>query len=128
MKPMVDVQIEGDRAVFRVEGSDKLWALRSQLEIPLAHISGVDIDQVQARGWWHGLRVMGTNVPGVFAAGTFLSRDGLVFWDVHYPENTIIVSLVHEHYKKLIIEVSDPAATVALFRSAIPGIGAPPSP
>jgi hypothetical protein len=115
---MVDVRIEADRAVFQVEGSDKLWALRSQLEIPLAHISGVDIDHVQARGWWHGLRVMGTNLPGVLAAGTFLSHDGLVFWDVHDPDKTIIVSLMHEHYKKLIIEVHDPAATVALFRSA----------
>jgi hypothetical protein len=124
---MVDVRIEGDRAVFRVEGSDKLWALRSQLEIPLAHISGVDIDPVQARGWWHGLRVMGTNVPGLLAAGTFLSHEGLVFWDVHDPEHTIIVSLVHEHYKKLIIEVPDPPATVALLRSATGGTSAPSS-
>jgi hypothetical protein len=125
---MVDVRIEGDRAVFRIEGSDKLWALRSQLEIPLAHISRVDIDQEQARGWWHGLRVMGTNVPGVLAAGTFLWHDGLVFWDVHDPENTIIVSLTHEHYKKLIIEVPDPPAAVALLRGGTRGVSAPSSP
>lgn len=47
---MVDVQIAGDRVIFRVEGSDKLWALRSQLEIPVAHITGVQIDPEQARG------------------------------------------------------------------------------
>lgn len=117
---MVDVQIDGDRVIFRVEGSDKLWALRSQLEIPLAHITGVQIDPDQARGWWHGLRVMGTNIPGVLAAGTFLSQGGLVFWDVHDPARTLIVSLAHEHYKKLIIETADPQATAALLQGALP--------
>lgn len=117
---MVDVQIVGDRVVVRVEGSDKFWALRSQLEIPLAHITDVQIDPDQASGWWHGLRLMGTNLPGVLAAGTFLSRDGLVFWDVHDPHKTVIVSLAHEHYKKLIIETADPQATVALLQRAMP--------
>jgi len=41
---MIDVTIEGDRAVFNVEGLDKLWALRSRLEIPLAHILGAQHD------------------------------------------------------------------------------------
>lgn len=58
---------------------------------------------------------MGTNLPGVLAAGTFFSHGGLVFWDVRDPEKTVIVSLAHEHYKKLIIEVQDPAATASLL-------------
>ena len=37
---MVDVRIEGDRVVFEVEGWDKMWALKSRLEIPLSHIKG----------------------------------------------------------------------------------------
>ena len=40
---MVDITIAGDRAIFRVEGMHKLWAFRSELEIPLAHIRGVDV-------------------------------------------------------------------------------------
>jgi hypothetical protein len=43
----------------------------------------------------------------------------LVFWDVRHPERAIIVSLQHERYKKLIIEVEDPAETVARLRQAI---------
>ena len=33
---MVEVTIEGDKALFTVEGLHKLWCFRSRLEIPLA--------------------------------------------------------------------------------------------
>jgi hypothetical protein len=115
---MVDVTVELDRAVFRVEGVDKLWAFRSRLEIPLAHITGAEHDPEQVGRWWHGLRLLGTNAPGLVTAGTFYYHGELVFWDVHDPANTVVVSLVHEHYRKLILEVASPAATVSLLNSA----------
>jgi hypothetical protein len=118
---VVDVSVQGDRVVFDVEGLDRLWALRSRLQIPLAHVANVESDPAQVGMWWHGLRVMGTSVPGIFAAGTFYYHGEMVFWDVRHPDNTIIVSLVHERYKKLILEVADPAATVAELRAALSG-------
>ena len=39
---MVDISVHDALATFEVEGADKLWALRSRLEIPLAHIRGVE--------------------------------------------------------------------------------------
>jgi hypothetical protein len=116
---MVDITIRGDRVRFRVEGLDRLWALRSELEIPLIHVVGVEADPEQVGRWWHGINVMGTDLPGLFAAGTFFYRGELVFWDVRHPEQTIIVSLAHERYKKLIVEVENPASTAALLRDAI---------
>jgi hypothetical protein len=71
-------------------------------------------------GWFQGLKLGGTDVPNFFRAGTFYQDGGLIFWDVRNPENTIAVDLEHEHYKKLIIEVVDPAAAVNLIKSAIP--------
>jgi hypothetical protein len=115
---MVSVTVESDRAVFEVEGWDKVWSLRSRLEIPLAHITGVEANVDQVSQWWHGLRVMGTDMPGLFAAGTFYYHGELVFWDVRHLHNTIIVSLDHERYRKLIIEVADPIAAVARLRDA----------
>ena len=108
---MVDVHVDGDRVVFEVEGLDRLWALRSRLEIPVAHITDVEFDPEQVGRWWHGVKLLGTDVPGLFAAGTFYYHGGLVFWDVHNPPGTIIVSLSHEWYKKLIVEVADPETT-----------------
>ena len=118
---MVRVTIEGDRVRFEVEGWDKLWAMRSQLEIPIEHVLAVRADPEPARGWWHGLRLPGTNIPGIITAGSFYQSEGFVFFDVHDPENTIVIDLEHEHYKRLVIEVEDPQATVALLQSAISG-------
>ena len=112
---MVEVTIEGDRVRFDVDGWDQLWALKSRLEIPLAHIRSVRIDPEPARGWWHGFRMPGTQIPGVLTAGTFYQHDGAVFYDVHDPEHTIVIELDHEHYRRLVVEVADPAATVRLL-------------
>jgi hypothetical protein len=116
---MIDVTTEGDRAVFTVEGLDKLWSFRSRLELPLAHITAVEHDPEVVGRWWHGVKVVGTDVPGLFAAGTFYYNGELVFWDVRHRERAIIVSLEHERYKKLIVEVEDPADAVARLRQAI---------
>ena len=82
---MVRVTVLGDRAVFEVEGLDKLWALKSRLDIPLAHIRDVVVDPDQVGRWWHGLKVWGTEIPGLFAAGTFHYHGELVCWDVRDP-------------------------------------------
>jgi hypothetical protein len=116
---MVNVTIEGDRAVFQVEGLDRMWAFRSRLEIPLAHIVDVQHDPEQVGRWWHGFKVLGTDVPGLFAAGTFYYHGELVFWDVRDPASTIVVVLDHERYKKLIVEVEDPASVASQLRRAI---------
>lgn len=118
---MVDVSVEGDRVRFDVDGWDKMWALKSRLEIPLAHITSVRVDPEPARGWWHGFRMPGTQIPGVLTAGTFYQHDGAVFYDVHDPEHTIVIELDHEHYRRLVVEVADPAAAVSLLEDAIHG-------
>jgi len=116
---MVNVSIENGRVRFHVEGWDRLWAFKSELEIPLEHIAGARVDPESARGWWHGLRIPGTDIPGVITAGTFYQTDGAVFFDVHDPERTIVLDLNHEHYKRLVIEVEDPEATVTRLREAV---------
>ena len=116
---MVSVVVEGDRVRFEVEGWDKLWALKSRLEIPLAHVQSVRADPEPARGWWHGLRLPGTQIPGLLTAGSFYQHGGFVFYDVHDPERTVVIELDHEHYQRLVIEVESPDDVVARLRSAI---------
>ena len=116
---MVDVSINGDRAVFAVQGMDTLWSFKSQIEIPLAHIAGVEANPDHVRRWWHGFKLLGTDVGGLFAAGSFYYHGELVFWDITDPAQTVVVSLEHERYKKLIIEVADVAGAVARLRAAL---------
>ncbi len=71
---MVDLAVSERKLLVNVCGADKLWALKSSLEIPLEHITGVRIDPTVAKGWWHGMRLPGTNLPGVITAGTYYTR------------------------------------------------------
>jgi hypothetical protein len=116
---VVEITIAGDAVTLEVEGWDRLWVLKSRLQIPLAHIRGVRADPQVAHGWWHGIRAPGTNVPGVLTAGTFYQHGKRVFWDVHDPERTIVIELIDERYDELIIEVADPVRAVGLLQSSI---------
>jgi hypothetical protein len=116
---MVEVTIEGMKAVFAVQGMDKLWALRSRLEIPLEHIRDVHTDASPKMGWFQGLKVWGTDVPNVFRAGTFYQDGGWVFWDVRHPDKVIVVELHDEKFQKLVVEVADPTAEIRKLKQAI---------
>ena len=118
---MVIITIGTDKATFEVQGWDRLWSLRSQLEIPLSHIKGAYIDPEPAMGWFQGLKLAGTDVPNIFRAGTFYQHGELVFWDVNDPEKTIVIELEHEWYRKLIIEVENPEQEINRINSNLEG-------
>ena len=117
---MVDLSISGGNLVLHVVGADKLWAFKSSLEILLAHIEKIRVDPAVAHGWWHGVRMPGTNIPGVLTAGTFYQHGKRVFWDVHNPDNTVVIELKDERYNELIVEVADPQAAVEFVKSVLP--------
>jgi len=96
-----------------------MWALRSSLEFPVSHIRGVRVDPEAATGWWHGIKLWGSSIPGILTAGTFYQNGRVVFYDVHDPESTIVIELDHEHYDRMIVEVADPEAEKAKIESVI---------
>ena len=116
---MVDLSVAEGKLTLHVRGSDKLWAFKSSLEIPLVHIASVRAEPEVARGWYHGIRLPGTNVPRVITAGTFYQDGKRVFWDVHHPEKTIVINLHDERYNELVVEVDDPEAAVKLIQSTL---------
>jgi len=116
---MVDLSIAEGKLTLHVRGADRLWSFKSSLEIPLVHIAGVRADSEAARGWYHGIKMPGTNLPGVITAGTFYQDGKRVFWDVHHPEKAIVIDLHDERYQQLVVEVDDPEGVVTLIRSAL---------
>ena len=116
---MAEVELARDALIVHVRGMDRLWALRSRLEIPLAHVVNAEADPELARGWWQGIRSGGTQVPGVITAGTFHQEGERVFWDVHDPEKTVVIRLKDERYSRLVIEVEDPPSTAAAIRERL---------
>ena len=67
---MTEVEITSSSLRVVVKGFDKVLALKSSVEVPLTHVRGAsqDPDALRER---HGLRLGGTSLPGVVAAGTF---------------------------------------------------------
>lgn len=114
---MVTVTRHADTVMFDVQGLHKLWAFKSQLQIPAAHIRAARQDTEALRGWWKGWRLPGTSIPGLLTAGTFLKDGRWMFWDVHKEQNAVIIDLEHEDYDQLIIEVADPQTVLLLLNA-----------
>jgi hypothetical protein len=117
---MVSVKQEGETVIFNVEGWHKLWSFRNELRIPRVHILGARHDPEASKEW--GIRALGTSVPGLLKAGTFYfdntGDNKPTFLDVQHRENTVVIDLQDEKYNRLIIEVANPGAVVALFSPA----------
>ena len=115
---MVEVTQQGPDVTFTVQGLHKVWAFKSSLTVPRAHIAGARQDSEVARNL-QGFRALGTSVPWLIKAGTFYlhGESGLkpTFVDVVHPEHVVVIDLRDEDYQQLIIEVADPAAVLALL-------------
>ncbi|HKV88636.1 MAG TPA: hypothetical protein VJT78_11625 [Candidatus Dormibacteraeota bacterium] len=116
---MAELEIASEKLIVHITGVDKFFALASRLEVPLEHISSVAVNPAEAHGVWHGLRMGGTNVPGLITAGRFLQGAEWAFWDVHDPSRSIAVYLHDESYARIVIGVDDPEAAAAAIRGAI---------
>jgi hypothetical protein len=116
---MVTVTTDDHVLSVDVSGVDKLWSLRSHLEIPMENVVGVHRPSDQSDGWWAGFRAAGTRVPGVIKAGTF-HRDGKrIFFDVHDPDKTLVFDLKDDDFNELVVEVADPEAVVTEVEAAL---------
>jgi len=115
---MATISINSSDLIIDVQGLDKLWTLKSQLTIPMAHVRGATADPSiasESKGW----RGPGANIPGVIVAGTFHQEGKRVFWDVHNKDKAVVIELEDDSYQRLVIEVDDPRATVELIEHAV---------
>jgi hypothetical protein len=116
---MAEIEITATSLIIHIRGADRFFAFKSQLEVPLEHIATVEAGVPEARDFWHGIRVIGTELPGVITAGAFVHHGEWAFWDVHDPDKAIAIRLRDEHYAKLIIGVDGPSATTREINAAI---------
>jgi hypothetical protein len=116
-KGMAKILVEHSELIVEVEGIDTLWALRCQLEIPLAHVRGAVLgnaltkDMLQQTG--------GTRVSGAVAAAGMLQRGDKVYWVVRDATKAVMIELTDERYGRLVVEVDDPATVVARINRAV---------
>jgi hypothetical protein len=108
---MATITIKDQTLCVNVEGLDKVFALRSSITVPLAHVVSVtarpDISKVMYMPV--GSQFRGVRHTGLIVAGTLLMADGSgnVFCDVHDDKNALVIELQHDEFKRIIIELSD---------------------
>src|SRR5215204_2874151 len=119
---MADVELTEDVLIVHVRGMDRIFALKSRLEIPLSHVLGAKVDpEFGHPAPWKSLRLTATQIPWVVTAGTFYQDGERVFWDVHDPKKAVVIRLKDERYARLVIGTEDPPATAAAIQGAIGG-------
>lgn len=119
----VEIDLLWNAVRVRPTGMNRVWALRRQIDVPYEQIVSVEQDVALAQNGPEGLRFPGTNVPGVYTAGTYwkfwASPKLRSFWVRRHPEKTIVLQLRGHHFDTICVEVDDPGRQVDRVRTAI---------
>jgi len=85
---------------------EKLAALHGDMVVPLKNIIGAE---ALDNKWWTklGLRVPGTAIPGVIAAGTYIWGKDRAFVCWHRGQQLVQINLTGHNYTRLVIGVDD---------------------
>jgi hypothetical protein len=117
------IEVTPQTVVVHVNGLDKVLALRSRVEFPLAHVTNVAYDpsetQRELEQFWQETHIFGANAPGSTMVGDYTEHGDRIFWDMHHPERAITLQLIQEKYAKVIVEVADPEATLRSLQDAL---------
>jgi len=118
---MVEISVVDGHVLVEVQGMHRLWALKSTLRVPLTDIVSVTHDPERATRAFPGLKVPGTHIPTVYTAGTYYQSDFRPdFWTVRHPEQAVVIQCTEDAaYDEIIVEVEDPAGTVARLETAL---------
>lgn len=120
---MVRVTFSRESLILALEGAERFLALKHEIRIPLRCIRTVSTSPV-ARRLWRGLRFPGTEIPGVFVAGTFYNRTGKswakTFYFMRHPESCVSLDLVDHGYDRVVFETRNKEAVAAAIRARRP--------
>lgn len=121
---MVNVSIGDSEVRFEPVGLSKLWTFSRGVRVPFSAIRVVRKAPANVtRGLWKGLRMPGTQLPGVIVAGKYLGWNGWTFWDVRGGgASAIELELLGHRFSRLVVDVADPAAEVERLRAVAPSV------
>lgn len=105
---MAELIREEDHLVLKLTTVEKVEGVHGDLRVPFSSIQSTEVldDVIHAV---HGMKFPGSHIPGVFAMGTFISREGKVFAMVHHQtKRGIKINLTGENYVAFIIGTDNP--------------------
>lgn len=125
---MTEVKIEDGNLIADIKGFDKALTLRSEIKVAMTHVLSAEVSThageeiVKETHDKPGELAHSTRIPSKAKRfGKFHDEDGMTFYDVHDTSNVIVIHLKPEDesdFVRLILEVVNPAETVALIQAA----------
>lgn len=100
---MVTVEISGENVKIKVIGIHRLWALKREIMFMKKNIVQIKITDKSLRPPF--LRMPGTYIPKLIAAGTFYWKKRKEFWDTDFKKEAIEIDLKNEKYTKIVVNV-----------------------
>ena len=119
---MTGIELTESALRVHIRGIDQFLSFRKEIEAPLTHVAGASVGiEPEVQLSWQSLRLPGAALPGVVLAGSYLQfRDKTwLFYNTRRGEGAITITLAHKHYAALVVEVADPAGTVAAINAAV---------
>jgi len=113
---LVKVTITKNQVSIDLRGIMKFLAVKGSLKIPIKCIKNVSTEPVK---WLIFTPKAGTNLPGLFMAGTFFRRRGMEFYYLKNPKKCIVLTLINHRYSKAIVEVPDKTKTAEKIHSLL---------
>ena len=100
---MAHIDVAPEKLAIILSLGDEILSLHSAFHLPYTHIAAVSTDPVP-EAWFRGIRI-GTNLPGIKTAGTFITDEGTIFYDFHDAGRCLSLDLNHELYRHVVVEV-----------------------
>jgi len=116
---MTAITFNQQSLTVKLKGIDRLLAFKGRVEIPLADIEKAEHNDQPVMDFRHATFVIGTIFAGRVQIGTFKENGKKSFWDVHDPKKAILITLKHDTYSKLVIEVEHPEDIIKQIQSLV---------
>ncbi|MEJ2863316.1 hypothetical protein [Actinomycetospora flava] len=117
----VQVRITADGLVVRFTGTDRVWACRRGVYLPLSRVllarPMARRDAVTASPRVH---LPGVSVPRVLRAGSYGVGERRQLWMVRRAERLLAIYLRGDPYHRVVVEVADPEETSRTINDALP--------
>jgi hypothetical protein len=123
---MAKVRIDGETLLVELGGMEVFWAVHGSFRIPVASVTGAGTTQPPS--FWESLKLIGSNLPSLLMAGTFLYHGDVVFFDYSGKDEVLVVDLAGSRYKHLFVHVDlpdTPAAAAQRIQAALAAASAP---
>lgn len=116
----VELRCDGGQLTVALSGWRRLVAVQRGVSVPLSAVVAVDADAAPRARIGVGARRRSSRTPnaGVFRYGAYPGGPGWAFWAIGTGQRSVVVELDAGRYRYLVVEVDDPAATVAEIRRA----------